>query len=96
MVHEMKAAIMFLGAPHRGSSPAKLGKVASHPASTILMDTDQRLIDSLHCDGELLDNIHADFMKMVHNEDFQVHSFQEGRTLSGLRLLNSMVISFPS
>ena len=96
MVNETTAVILFLGIPHRGSSAAKPGNIASHAASMILMDVDQRTIDSLHCDGILLDKIHAKIMKMMHNEDFRVHSFQEWRTLSGLKLLNSKVISFPS
>ena len=96
MVHETIAIILFLGIPHRRSSTAKLGNIASHAASMILMDIDQRTIDSLHCDSKLLDKIHAEIMKMMYNEDFQVHSFQEWRTLSGLKLLNSKVISFPS
>ena len=84
-------AIIFLGTPHRGSGVVNLGSIASRAAHLIALDTDDRIIESLSHDNELLDNIHAEFMKMIHTGDFQIHSFQEGRALSGTKPLNSKV-----
>ena len=84
-------AVLFLGTPHRGSGTVKLGSIASRAAKLISLDTDDRTVESLSHDNELLDNIHAEFIKMIHTGDFQIHSFQEGRALSGTKPLNSKV-----
>ena len=69
----------------------KLGGIATRAAHLVALDTDDRIVQSLSHDNELLDNIHAEFMKMIHTGDFQIHSFQEGRALTGSKSLNSKV-----
>jgi hypothetical protein len=84
-IHERTAAIIFLGTPHRGSSSAPLAQVALTAAKLVLLDVNSRAVDALAVDGELLDNIQLEFLKMLHTNDFRVYSFQEGRTMVGLK-----------
>ncbi|MCJ1246352.1 hypothetical protein MMC30_003559 [Trapelia coarctata] len=77
--------VIFLGTPHRGSSGATWGEIASRLATVTLQDSNRNLLASLAVDNESLDNIHAEFMKMLYTNDFRVHSFQEGRGPTGLK-----------
>lgn len=53
--------IIFLGTPHRGSSYAGWGKIASNLASLGLQDSNKRLKQTLEVNGEVLDIIHNEF-----------------------------------
>ena len=42
-------------------------------------------------DSEVLDNIHEQFIDMIFKHGIRIHSFQEGRGISGIKGLNGKV-----
>lgn len=92
-VHRCTEHVVFLGVPHRGSEMANMGQIVARLANVALQDTNSGIVSSLAVDGEILDGIHTAFMKMVHKEDFTVHSFQEGRALSGMKGFSGKVVN---
>lgn len=58
-----------------------------------LLDVDRTVLRGLKVDSEIFDNIHDEFLKLLHNDDFQVFSFVEGQGISGTRGLNQKVNS---
>ena len=92
-LHRCTKHVVFLGVPHRGSRMANMGEILTHLANAALRDTNKHIVSSLEVDGEILDRIHSEFMKMLHAEDFTVHSFQEGLGLSGLKGFSGKVVN---
>lgn len=84
---------MFIGTPHRGSSYATWGVIASNLAKLAFQDTDKRIIETLAIDNEILDNIHDGFLELLHRSNIKIHSFQEGRAMTGVTGLRSKVSS---
>ncbi|KFY77721.1 hypothetical protein V498_09277 [Pseudogymnoascus sp. VKM F-4517 (FW-2822)] len=84
--------IVFLGTPHRGSTYAGWGEIASNLASLGLQDTNRRLIQTLEVNGEVLDNIHEEFKTILSKCGIKVHSFQEAKGISGMKGLDSKVV----
>lgn len=82
---------MFLGTPHRGSTYAGWGEIASNLASLARQDSNKRLIQTLQVNGEVLDNIHEEFKTILSKYDIKVHSFQEAKGISGMKGLDSKV-----
>ncbi|TGJ83296.1 hypothetical protein E0Z10_g5439 [Xylaria hypoxylon] len=76
--------IVFLGTPHRGSSSGGWGVIASNLVSLALQDSNKRIVQTLEPNSEILDNIHDEFLKIVHRASIKVHSFQEARPISGV------------
>ena len=92
-LHRCTKHIVFLGVPHRGSSLASMGEILTRLAYAAFQDTNRHIVSSLEVDGEILDRIHSEFMKMMHTEDFSVHSFQEGRGVSSLKGFSGKVVN---
>jgi len=92
-LHRCTKHIVFLGVPHRGSPMANMGEVLAHLANVALQDANKHIVSSLEVDGEILDRIHTEFVKMLHTEDFSVHSFQEGRGVSSLKGFSGKVVN---
>ena len=92
-LHRCTKLIVFLGVPHRGSQVANMGEILTRLANAAFQDTNRYILSSLEVDGEILDTIHSEFMKMMHKEDFSVHSFQEGRGISGLKGFSGKVVN---
>ncbi|OBT53786.1 hypothetical protein VE04_07701 [Pseudogymnoascus sp. 24MN13] len=84
--------IVFLGTPHRGSTYAGWGEIASNLASLALQDTNKRLIQTLEVNGEVLDNIHEEFKTILSKCGIKVHSFQEAKGISGMKGLDGKVV----
>ncbi|KAI0537281.1 hypothetical protein GGR58DRAFT_527494 [Xylaria digitata] len=84
--------IVFLGTPHRGSSSAGWGVIASNLAKLAFQDSNKRIIQTLEPNSEVLDNIHDEFLKVVHEASIKVHSFQEARAISGVKGLDGKVV----
>ncbi|KAK6950452.1 hypothetical protein Daesc_008780 [Daldinia eschscholtzii] len=84
--------IVFLGTPHRGSSMAGWGPVASNLAVLALQDSNKRIVRTLQVNDEVLDNIHTQFMNKVVEKGIMVHSFQEARGMSGVKGLGGKVV----
>ncbi|KAI0179599.1 hypothetical protein GGR52DRAFT_579405 [Hypoxylon sp. FL1284] len=84
--------VVFLGTPHRGSSSAGWGTIASNLASLALQDTSKRIIKTLEVNSEVLDNIHDEFQGIVLDKRIHIHSFQEARDISGIKGPHGKVI----
>ncbi|TRX90296.1 hypothetical protein FHL15_008841 [Xylaria flabelliformis] len=85
-------AVIFCGTPHRGSDAAAWGKLASNLLAMALMDSNSRLLSDMRVDSRILRSIQADFLKALHRAPMSIHSFQEGRALTGVRGLNDKVV----
>lgn len=77
--------IIFLGTPHRGSTAAEWGKIASNLARLALQDTNKNIIRTLEVNSEVLDNIHENFKPIVQKKGIKIHSFQEAKGISGMK-----------
>ena len=82
--------IVFLGTPHRGSRAAGWGEVAANLAQLALQDTHTKIVETLEVDSEVLDMIHEQFVEALPDHT-RVHSFQEGRGMSGVKGLHEKV-----
>lgn len=56
-----------------------------------LQDSNNKIVETLEVENEVLDNIHERFVKVVLEYGIRIHSFQEGRGLSGIRGLEQKV-----
>lgn len=83
--------MIFLGTPHRGSASADWGQIASNIARLALQDSNEKILEALEVNSEILDNIQEDFKTFVHEDGLIVHSFQEGRGISGMKGLHQKV-----
>ncbi|KAI0184731.1 hypothetical protein EV127DRAFT_443312 [Xylaria flabelliformis] len=84
--------IIFLGTPHRGSSYAGWGAIASNLVSLAFQDSNKGIIQSLEVNSEALDNIQEEFLRIAHKAGIKVHSFQEARAISGVKGLHGKVV----
>ena len=82
--------VIFLGTPHRGSPWASWGEIASNLARVALQDSHKKIVETLEVDSEVLDNIHEQFIEVLPNHIY-IHSFQEGRGISGVKGLHEKV-----
>lgn len=72
---------MFLGTPHRSTVAADWGIIAARLAKMALQNPNQRVLDALEVDSEVLDNIQRSFIQILSQSTgrIKVHSFQEAR-----------------
>ncbi|KAI1661935.1 hypothetical protein F4813DRAFT_346255 [Daldinia decipiens] len=84
--------IIFLGTPHRGSSMAGWGSIASNLAAFALQDFNKPIVRNLQVNSEVLDNIHAQFINRVGEKGIMIHSFQEARGITGVKGLEGKVV----
>ncbi|KAK6611208.1 beta transducin-like protein HET-E4s [Botrytis cinerea] len=85
--------IVFLGTPHRGSTCAEWGEIASSLTRLALQDTNQKTLKTLEVNSEVLDNIHEEFKTIVLENDIKIHSFQEARAISGIKGLKDKIVN---
>ena len=83
--------VVFLGTPHRGSTYAGWGQIASNLARLALQDSNKKILKTLEVNGEVLDNIHEAFKTIVDEDRMEVHSFQEARGIAGVKGLSGKV-----
>ena len=83
--------IVFLGTPHRGSGLANWGEIVSNLVRLALQDSHKKIVETLKVDSEVLDNIHEQFVDVVFEHGIHIHSFQEGRGISGMIGLHEKV-----
>ena len=69
--------IIFLGTPHRRSSSAEWGQIASNIAHFVLRDSN--LIKDLKVNSVLLDSINDAFETAMNQSQIRIHSFQEAQ-----------------
>lgn len=86
--------IVFLGTPHRGSSSADWGQIASNMARLALQDSNKKILETLEVNNEVLDNIQETFKTIAYEDGLIVHSFQEARGISGMKGLHNKVHFF--
>jgi len=91
MARQQTKLIIFLGTPHRGSSKAAWGQIASNLACLAFQDSNKKLLTGLEVSSEVLDNIHEDFKTIVSTEQMKIHSFQEAQGISGVKGLSGKV-----
>ncbi|GES66730.1 PGAP1-like protein-domain-containing protein [Aspergillus terreus] len=85
-------AVVFCGTPHRGSNAAAWGTLAANLIAMAFVDSNSRLLSDLRIDSEVLDRTQEDFLKALHRASIRIHSFQEGRALSGMKGLSDKVV----
>lgn len=76
--------VLFCGTPHRGANAAAWGRLASNIVAAALQSPNDRILSGLEVDSEILDLIQEDFLRVLHDSKIRIHSFQEGRGLSGI------------
>lgn len=94
------AAVVFCGCPHRGANAAARAVLISKLVAVALMDSASKLLSSLEINSEILDMIQEDFLRTLsnrnsHKTDIAIHSFLEGRAMTGVKGLNSKVCYSP-
>lgn len=83
--------VVFLGTPHRGTDAAGWGMIAANLAMMALQTSNREVLGALKVEGEVLDNIHTSFTTLLHRSGIKVHSFQEGRDMTGIKGLDGKV-----
>ncbi|THW77844.1 hypothetical protein D6D18_09847, partial [Aureobasidium pullulans] len=92
IVRDRTRSIVFLGTPHRGSTYAGWGQIASNLARLALQDSNKRLLESLEVNNEVLDNINDEFKTIAFERALKIHSFQESRGITGMKGLKGKVV----
>ena len=82
---------MFLGTPHRGSNMADWGLVCTRMAAVALIGSNTRILEDLLPDSVFLKIVGDEFSKMLKDNAFKIHSFQEAKAISGLLGFDSKV-----
>jgi len=89
-------AVVFCGSPHRGANAAAWGKLATSIAAMALQDANSKLLSDLQVDSQVLELVQRNFLKTLHQAShIRIHSFQEGRALSGVKGLHDKVCVDP-
>lgn len=88
--------VLFCGTPHRGANAAAWGRLASNIVAAALQSPNDRILSGLEVDSEILDLIQEDFLRVLHDSKIRIHSFQEGRGLSGILGGKKVVDDFSS
>lgn len=83
--------LVFCGTPHRGSSAAGWGILATRLLAMAGTDANSRLLRGLSPDSETLDTIQTEFMQMLDQAPMRIYSFQESKPLTGMKGLHHMV-----
>ncbi len=82
--------VVFLGTPHRGSKYTGWGEFSSNFASLVLQDSNKRIIKSGEENSEVLYNTNKLFRTILHDGGIKIHSFREGRGISGMLGVNKV------
>ena len=92
MVLEWTKYILFLGTPHRGTAAASWGVLLANISAVTVRDVDKKLLRALQQDSELLEGIQEAFRRILDDQKVKIHSFQELRGFSGVKLLSNKVV----
>lgn len=82
-IYQSTYAVIFFGTPHRGSSYANLGVLARDIAVAAGFNATDVLVRSLKPEADMLTILRTEFARMLHDEAFKIHSFQEGQGFTG-------------
>ncbi|KAI0972316.1 hypothetical protein F4678DRAFT_57683 [Xylaria arbuscula] len=86
-------AVVFCGTPHRGSDLASWAKLSANLINLAPVDVNSRLLSDLQVDSQVLDLIQDDFMNILYQAPLRIHSFQEGKAMTGVKGLNDKVVN---
>ena len=86
-VYAATEATVFFGTPHLGSDDAKWGLIVQSIASS-MFDTNDKILQSLQVDSELLDRLARDFQDILDTGKLRVCSLQEAAGKAGLPIFN--------
>jgi len=89
-IYTATRAVMFFGTPHRGSSKATWGLLASRVAS-VMFDTNSTILKQIQVSSSDLQNLREQFGALLKTRAFHVRSFQEGYGMLGMAGLNGKV-----
>ncbi|KAI2628042.1 hypothetical protein GGS26DRAFT_131200 [Hypomontagnella submonticulosa] len=90
-IQDRTKLIIFLGTPHRGSEATGWGQLVSNLAKAALLDANDSILEGLRVDSETLNRIHSQF-KDVSERGIKIHSFYEGRGMTGVRGFHGRVV----
>lgn len=84
--------MVFCGCPHRGSNAAAWGAMLSKLVAVAFVDSTTRLLSDLDIDSQILDMIQDEFLRTLeYSDSMKIHSFLEGRALTGIKGLDGKV-----
>ena len=69
------------------------GQIAANLARVALQDANKKILETLEVNGEVLDNIHENFMNLVFKGGMKIHSFHEAKGIAGMKGLDGKVCS---
>ncbi|KAK4207469.1 hypothetical protein QBC37DRAFT_444461 [Rhypophila decipiens] len=92
LCRERTELIVFLRTPHRGSSYASKGQFLAKIAQLAGQDPNRDLLAVLEENSNALDTIQIEFENTLHSLSIKIHSFQEGRGMSGLRGFRNKIV----
>lgn len=85
-------SVVFCGCPHRGASAAAWATLLSRLATVAFADSTAQLLSDLEIDSQILDMIQDNFLRTLqYYPSLRVHSFLEGRAMTGIKGLDSKV-----
>ena len=90
-IYESTRGIIFLGTPHRGSTAASWGILASNLAKVALQGPNEKILKTLKPNNELLENLHMVFLQMLEDRKIKIHSFYETQPMLGVYGLRDLV-----
>jgi hypothetical protein len=89
------SGVVFCGTPHRGSSKAAWASTLSKLMAAALIDANTEILNDLDAGSQILDMIQDDFLRTIEfSPSLRVHSFIEGKAMTGIRGLNDKVCDF--
>ncbi|OBS22671.1 hypothetical protein FPOA_09003 [Fusarium poae] len=95
-IYSSVSGIIFLGTPHRGSSTAGWGLIASNLTRFALQRPSRSLLRGLNPNSEVLENLQRTFLQMLEDGHFTIHSFWETKPMNGLKGLRGLVVPYDS
>ncbi|KIX93516.1 uncharacterized protein Z520_10694 [Fonsecaea multimorphosa CBS 102226] len=89
-ISRSSVAIFFFGTPHHGSDAAKYGEYLGKILETCGVGVNKQILRGLQRNGEKLSSVERDFNDLINkpipaSEKLQICSFQEGKTVTGLK-----------
>ncbi|KAG4440948.1 hypothetical protein IFR05_003577 [Cadophora sp. M221] len=90
-IYESIKGIVFFGTPHRGSSDAQWGDILRSIAS-VAFDTNEKLLQTLKPDNELLAKLAKDFQDILDKESLKICSLLESSGKTGLSIFHGKVV----
>jgi hypothetical protein len=101
-IAENIAGVIFLGTPHRGSASSNWGRLIVHSGKFLKLDGEDRIVNDLKKDSEILKQVVRDFTKWLFDHSVPTVCFYEqyttdyGSKVGGLCTWKEMVCTIDS